>query len=281
MNEAQLTELLERAGEQTAVSPPPIDAMRAGATRRRRRRTAVFSAAGTALAVAGVIGGTTALTTGPPAPVASTTPSTKPVATRTVAIGAVTVTVPADWGTNEIKCGMTPERDTVIIDPSRVVLYCLAPRPDNVESVWLARKPAVDFHADSAVTVGGLPAQRQTTRCKVADEPFFNSECTGAVWIPTAEVWVQAESSGDAAEVDRLLKQIHLAIDSLGVPGFRSAEIDGSATKYTAELKRAGFKWRIATKQDTGVRKGSVIAVSPAVGTLLDQGATVTVTVAG
>jgi hypothetical protein len=183
----------------------------------------------------------------------------------------MTVTVPGTWGTNELKCG-TPMRDTVIIDPSRMVPYCLVKRPADVESLWLARTPGVEFHADSVVTVSSMPAQRQTTRCVgPGDELGASRLCTGAIWIPKVRVWVQAEAA-DATEVDRMLRQIHQAIDSHGVPGFRSAEIDKSVTKYTAELQRSGFKWVL---QGSGQR---VLAVSPAVGTLVDHDATVTVT---
>ncbi|GAB3946605.1 hypothetical protein GCM10029976_074420 [Kribbella albertanoniae] len=282
MNESKLSELLEQAGERTPVSPPPIDAMRSGATRRRRRRTAVWSAAGTALAVAAVIGASTMLTnngTSPleQPPVAAATPTAVvPEGLRLVGVGHTAIAVPKDWPPNQLKCG-SPSKDTVIVDPGPQPA-CFTPLPDGVESVQIDSKPAFEFKAEQTFELHGVQAQRQRTVCKTRETG--NPVCAGAVLIPSRNVWIRAESSTSAAEVDKLLGQIWFVQDAIGVPGFRSLDPETSTDKYLAVLRSAGFKGKVVTKADPGMPKGSLLAVSPAPGTMLPNGSPVTVTVA-
>ncbi|MFC9689786.1 PASTA domain-containing protein [Kribbella sp. NPDC056951] len=282
MNESKLSELLEQAGERTAVNPPPIDAMRSGATRRRRRRTAVWSAAGTAVAVAAVIGGSTALTNNGASPleqppVAGGTPTaTVPDNVRLVGVGHTAVAVPKDWATNQLKCG-TPTKNTVIVDPGAQG-YCLPPYPAGVESVQIGSKPASEFKADETFEVEGVQAQRQRTVCVKRNKVPV---CTGAVLIPSRNIWIQAESSTGEAEVGKALEQIWFVQDATGVPGFQTLELETSQAKYLAALKDYGLVPTIVSKPAPGVPKGAVTAVSPTPGTMVPNGSTVTVTVVG
>ncbi|GAA1666474.1 hypothetical protein GCM10009745_05880 [Kribbella yunnanensis] len=284
MNESKLSELLEQAGERTAVNPPPIDAMRSGATRRRRRRTAVWSAAGTAVAVAAVIGGSTALTNNGASPleqppVAGRTPTaTVPDDVRLVGVGHTAVAVPKDWATNQLRCG-TPTKNTVIVDPGPQG-YCFLQQAAGIVSVQIGSKPAVEFKADETFQLNGVEAQRQRTVCTAsdADRP---TTCAGAVLIPSRNVWVRAVSSADAEAVGKALEQIWFIQDATGVPGFQSLDLDTSKADYAQELGKVGLQAEFATKQEPGVPKGSVIAVSPRPGTMVPNGSTVTVTLAG
>ncbi|MEU4293990.1 PASTA domain-containing protein [Kribbella sp. NPDC026596] len=288
MIESKLTELLERTGDQTAVGPPPLDALRAGAARRRHRRTAAWSAV-SALTVAAVIGGTTLLATqgsgDPSPPVATATPGLVPAGMRLVGLGHAAIAVPKNWGTNELTCA-TPKKDTVLIDVGAVTL-CGMPRPVGVESLELGRGvPQVfDFHAEETLEIDGVRAERQRTTC--SDEGNFLGQgtiCTGAVFIPSLDVWFLAESSTNAEEVDRMLGRIVVEPDLVGVPGYRAIDRDGkqpTGEDYAPLLEQAGLKAEFRTRKSPGYPAGTIFTAVPAPGTMVAPGATVTITVAG
>ncbi len=277
MNEAKLSELLEQAGERTAVSPPPIDAMRSGATRRRRRRTAVWSAAGTALAVAAVIGASTALTNNDAIPPQQPPVAANPVpeGMRLVGLGHVAIAVPKEWETNKTKCG-TPMVDSVIVDPGSVP-YCFVKRPEGVDSVEIG--PLPEKPAKPNAEIDGVPVARQSLGCTlVGNAPNF---CSASVQFPSLGFTVTAASYDKAMKPERFLEKIRMLPDLTGVPGFRSQDLETSQAKYAAALKRYGLVPTVVSKKAPGVPKGWVTAVSPAPGTMVPNGSTVTVTIAG
>ncbi|GAA1618256.1 hypothetical protein GCM10009789_85180 [Kribbella sancticallisti] len=285
MIEDKLTELLERAGDRTTVGPPPIEAMRVGATRLRRRRTVAVSLAGAA-AVVVAAGGTTALVAqsgpeDPPAPAASASPSLAPTDLRLVGFGHAAIAVPKEWGTNELTC-LTPHMDTVVIDPGGGHL-CMHYRRSGVESVYLTSiKPWFGFHADETIEIDGVRAERQRTSC-TGDTPGPVTVCSGAVFIPSLTTWFRAESSTNAAEVDRILERIRIVPDQVGVPAYThlvAPRDGGSGEKYSDALTAAGLKPKIESTRSPSYPPGMVLDVSPAPGTMLRPGATVTVTVA-
>jgi hypothetical protein len=275
MIDSDLTDLLERAGGRTEVGAPPIDAMRAGATRRRRRRTAGVSLIGAA-AVAAVIGGATLLT-GPPRagiPVATPTPTAAavPEGMRLVGRGQVAIAVPAQWATNATRCG-TAQKDTVVLENDAT--FCLSPRPAGVESVQLEHRAVPpEFRVDGKFEIDGVPAERQRTTCIARDAPQADV-CTGMVNVPSLGVWFRAESSTNAAEVERILDRIQITPDQVGVPA-----IDGisGGQKYVDTLTAFGLKSTVHQKKTSSYPPGEVMSVSPAPGTMLSPGATVTVT---
>jgi hypothetical protein len=293
MNESQLTELLERVGEQTEVGPPPLDALRAGATRRRRRRATVVSLA-TAAAVVAVVGGVSWISSpgtspkSPAAPAASAPTGTGtgigpvPAGMRLVGIGRVAVAVPEAWPTNKENCG-TPMEDTIMIDRGGMN-QCQQPRPSGVESVELTEHvPWYGFHSDETIVIGGVPAKRQRTVC-IDDKNRGDATCSGAVYFPSLNVWIRADSSDEASEVDRLLGKIRIVADRAGVPGFQGISPDRperSAAIYVNKLRGMGLKAVIKPRPDDHVARGTIWAVSPAPGTMLSAGETVTVTVVG
>lgn len=279
MNESKLTELLERAGQQTNVGPPPLDAIRAGATRRRRRRSVAVSIVAAAT-VAAAVGGTALLTTPGTSPTEPPSPAA-PAAMRLVGLGHAAIAVPRDWGTNQTHCG-TPQKDTVILE--RDGLLCAMPRPLRVESVDLGRgRPRMfDFTADETVEIDGVRAERQRTTCTEGRGSFNVRTCSGAVLIPSLDVWFWAQSSTNAEEVDRILDRIQVVPDRVGVPSLRSLSMpspDTSGETYADALTSVGLAPKIQTRKLPGHLPGDILAVSPAPGTMLTPGATVTVTI--
>ncbi|NEA31441.1 PASTA domain-containing protein [Streptomyces sp. SID13031] len=302
MNESQLTELLERAGERIKVRPALIDAMRAGATRRRRRRTAVISLA----AVVGVLvaAGGTALLVAPginpdrtQVPVATKGPIPVPTATngngngngvpagmRLVGLGRVAIAVPAGWGTNQVHCG-TPQSDTVLIDELFVTL-CATRRPAGVDSVRVGIGVAqvqysYNFHADETFEIDGVRAERQRTTC--GPGMLGGHEiCTGIVLVPSLGTWFVADSSTSAEEVDRILERIVVVPDRVGVPesGPVVSKGGGSSGRRYAELLRSlGLEVETKTLSNPDYGPGALLKVSPFPGTMLKPGSTVTITV--
>ena len=277
MTERQLTDLLERTAARTPVGPPPLDTLYAGAAHRRRRRTAGLVAA-TAVTVGAVIGASTLLH-----PRGSTAPVTSPapVPTRLVGFGHAAIAVPADWPTNKSQCG-TPQQDTVLIDDPSAGRYCASRRPSGVDSVQLSGRPTIDFHADQTVVIDGVQAQRQRTSC--LDGWQQTKVCLGAVGIPSLKVWFYAESSTSAAEVDRILARIAILADRTGVPSYQALRVDlngPTGTTYAAMLQQVGLKPAFRTVWSPNYPAGTTLGVSPAPGTMLAPGSTVTVTIVG
>lgn len=273
MNESKLTELLEQAGERTTVGPPPIEAMRAGATRRRRRRTAAISLAAAA-AVVVAVGGTALLTAPGTSPEETKPPvaSQAPERLRLVGIGHLAIAVPQEWGTNQVRCG-TPQRDTVIINGGDGAL-CLPPRPSGVESVWLRTKPEKwypKFSADEIFEIDGVRAERQRTTCTKTGDLL----CSGMVFVPSLSVWFHVESSTSAAEVDRVLQRIMVVPDLVGVPA--SELLDKQA--YTDLLIAQGLRPEPKIVKVSQNTLEQIIEVSPAAGTMVKPGSKVTFTV--
>ncbi|WP_427888894.1 PASTA domain-containing protein [Kribbella sp. GL6] len=272
-----LPDLLERAAAQTPVGPPPLEALRTGAKRRRHRRTATTVGAAAAT-VGAVITATTLLTPSPqPTPAA-------PPPTRLVGLGHAAIAVPADWPTNKASCG-TPRQDTVLIDDPSAVHLCASSRPTGVDSVGLYYgQPPRGFHADETFEIDGVRAERQQTTCVFYDGLKRSlMTCTGTVFLPSLRVWFRAESSTEVLAVDRMLSRIQIVRDRAGVPSYSS--LGGAPTgprigSYLPLLTAADLK--VATKRvkSPSYPSGTILGVSPPVGTMLPVGATVTVTVA-
>jgi PASTA domain len=282
MIETKLTDLLEHTADQTPVGPPPLAALRAGAVRRRRRRTAGLAAVAV-VAVGAVIVGSNLLT--PPTrtgPVTSPTPAPPPPAMRLVGFGHAVIAIPADWPTNKSSCG-TPQQDTVQIDDPTAANLCMINRPVGVDSVQLTgAPPSLDYHADETIVIDGVQAQRQRTSC--LDGWQEARVCSGAVSIPALKVWFRTESSTGAAEVDRMLARVQITPERSGVPSYRSLArtVQGTlAADYAVVLRQDGLKARYRTERSPSYPRGLILGVSPAPGTMLASGSTVTVTVVG
>lgn len=285
MTEPRWGELLERAADRTAVGPAPLEAMRAGAARRRRRRALSATVLGAAAVVA-VTAGTALLTTPgvelqqPRPPAASDSPGSVPAGTRLVGLGNLAIVVPEEWGTNQTRCG-TPQKDTVVINVGAVAA-CAIGRPDGVESVELVQgEPRFDFQADHAVQIDGEEAQRQRTTC-TRDTMGGVRVCSGTVYFPAHSTWFRAESSTGPEDVDRLLDEIRVDSDRVGVPAFQPLAVNTqgrSGEEYAARLTEAGFNVEVQTRKISAGKPGYVLDASPAPGTMLPLGSPVTITV--
>jgi hypothetical protein len=283
MTEPTLTDLLERAAARTTPGPPPIEAMHARVARRRRRRTVALCVTA-AVTVAATAGGTALLVDHSPSiappPVASPSPGVVPLETRLVGIGHAGIARPKPWGTNQTQC-VTPHRDTVIF--ARDGLLCAIDRPAGVESVEVGHdRPMtmVDFTADETIEIDGVRAQRQRTTCTEEGIGSVRT-CSGVVLIPSLNTWFWAESSTNAEEVDRILERIEIVPDQVGVPEPRWGGTPPSLSgqEYADALTELGLKPKIVSTKSPSYSPGDLLGVSPAAGTMLPLGATVTLTV--
>jgi hypothetical protein len=218
--------------------------------------------------------------------VTSPTPAPTAIApaTRLVGFGHAAIAVPADWPTNKSSCG-TPQRDTLLLDDPSEARFCLAYRPPGVESVAVYYgRPRADFHADVTLEIDGVRAERQRTSCSPSNYPKANVRmCGSTVRIPSLDVWFRAESSTSAAEVDRMLSSIHIVANQAGVPSYWSAAVapQGALWKnYAPRLAAAGLKAEYKRVKSPSYPSGTILGVSPAPGTMLAVGSTVTVTLA-
>lgn len=243
-----------------------------GATRRRRLR-AVLASVAAVTTVLTVIGTTNVLTSsGTSGSVTIPGPEPEPVAMRLVGFGHAAISVPKVWGTNLSRCG-TPRKDTVLIDDPSAASDCRRQRPTKVDSVELSSSPTIGFHADEALTIDGVRAERQRTDCQEG------GTCWGAVGIPSLQVWFRAESSTSAEEVDRTLTRIEIVKYQVGVPSYQSQATRPTGAAYAKALEQLGLKAKFLTRTSQSYRVGEIFGVSPRPGTLLTPGATVTVTV--
>ncbi|MCZ4498780.1 MAG: hypothetical protein JWQ74_1333 [Marmoricola sp.] len=282
MTDEKLTELLERAAERVPVSPAPLAEITDGARRGRRRRaaqatcgvSAVIAATivGTALTVGSNHGGSPGRTTPAPAVVPAS-------GMRLVALGHAAIAVPESWGTNEASCG-TPVKNTVIIGGGDTDTCRLAVTP-RVDSVELDQgRPGYPFKATGAVTVDGVAAERQATTCPPVTTRARYRPCTGAVYLPSLDTSFSA-AAPSAARVDAILARIQVLPDRVGVPNYVSFANEGqghSRAQYAAALRALGLRVAVKTEQSPGITPGFIVGASPAGGTVLKPGDTVTIT---
>lgn len=283
MTEPDWGELLERAAQRTTVSPAPLGSIRAGAARRRRRRALTVAGVGTAAVFAVVAGSVLLASTAPSQPprnpVAVDSPEPVPEGTRLVGLGNLAIAVPEAWGTNRTRCG-TPVRDTVVINVGAIEL-CLIGRPKGVDSVEIVQgEPRFDFEADSTVVIDGLEAQRQSTTC--TRETIERVQvCSATVYFAEQATWFRAESSTSREAVDEILGQIRGVSDTVGVPAFQPLAVNAqgrSAQKYAELLAEQGFQVEVQTRRVSAGKPGYLLDASPAPGTMLPPGSTVTIT---
>ena len=246
---------------------------------RRGRRRAVLAMAATAVGVAAAIGGSTLLFS-PDGSGAAAAGGDALEGRRLVGIGHAAIAVPAVWATNAHSCG-TPQRDTVIIDLASVCLAGVA-RPAAVESVEIRQgEPAwPDDVVVSDVEIAGERARRSATTC--VDGSGARVYCWAALYLPEHDVEFRAESSTGAAQVDEILGWIRVVEDRVAVPGPRTiserAQEKGQVT-YLEALRRAGLAAELVPRKTAGLRGGFLIGTTPAAGTMLASGETVTVVV--
>ncbi len=285
MTEHDLSDLLERLGDRAPVSSPPTSAMLAAAGRARRRRTA-WAAVGAATAVAAVTGSVAVLgQQDSPSdrvarpPVSEPTAVVAPSGTHPVGQGRIVAAVPDEWSRNALRCG-TPQRDTVVVDVG-VIETCATARPAGVDSIWfgggLRMSDATDLVVDE---IAGLPTRRTAIDCR---EGFGGSPvCSTTVYFAEDDVQIMVESSTNRSQVERMLEWIYTVDGPVPVPGYQDSNLDhqddDAAEHYRTELAEVGLEVRKVAEKRPGIKPGYILDVDPLPGTVLEPGATVTVT---
>lgn len=143
-----------------------------------------------------------------------------PPGMRLVAFHDVEIAVPQEWATNAVRCGRTPERDTVIFGDG-VAATCMTLRRPAVSSAELDPLFTPSPPPSKPVVVDGVAAQRGERRL-----PTGNTEIT--LVLPASAV-VLTVTSPDAALAKRIVDSAHIvAVDAAGCPT-RSAQLDPPA----------------------------------------------------
>jgi hypothetical protein len=220
-------------------------------------------------------------------PTVDSSPATQlPAGMRWVGYAHEAIAVPENWPTNAGKCG-GPAQDTVLIDRGTVPA-CYAPRPADVESVEVLRgSPRFDHRVDLTVTIDGVQAERRSTTCRTfgpskQTRTPAGTLCSADLYFPDDRVEFIVESSTDAAHVDELLARVHHLPDLTGVPASRVVfvrEQEHSGAAYLRAVKRDGFRARVVTRRERGLRPGYVLTTTPVAGTMRPAGSRVTVTI--
>ncbi len=290
MTDQNLSDLLDRAGERIAAGSPPLGAMiDAAAVVRRRQRTrwtGALAAVGAGAVVAVVVGGPALFPAAdsrtPPQP---STQGTSPVesepippGTRLVGIGHVAIAVPEEWATNAIRCG-TATRPTVVVDVT-VIEGCALLAPKVHDVVWLERAVnASMFVPDRDVEIDGVAAQTNEVTCSELGNG--TTSCTRTVFVPSDQASFRAIAK-TKERVDEILSWIRVVDDRVAVPGFHgvndSEQDDDAGEHYRQALQAAGLAAQVNTQFVGGGKPGLILGVSPAPGTMLEPGQTVTMT---
>lgn len=294
MYESRITELLDAASGDPRVGPVPVDAMVAGARRARRRRATValggLAAAVVVVASVAVLGGgggRAPVATEPTEPTEETpTLLVVPDGQRLVGVGAVGALVPAQWGTNETRCG-TAMRDTVVIDDGPVCLAAFQ-RPRGVESLEITEgaEPFELGKNHHAGELAGQPARLTDVECASLSTRKMVL-CQAVAYLPRQRVGIVASSSTQPesaarAHVTAMLEGVRMLEGEVGVPDYRgiTTEAQGKGgAEYAERLAELGLGAEIVTRSMPGVTPGYVLDVSPQPGTVLSAGDSVRVTV--
>lgn len=284
MDAQQLMDRLEERAAEIPVGPPPVGLMRARARRHRQGRVAVLASAAAVAAIAAGLAwqGTGGADDGSRTPIASEGPSDPdlpPDGYQYVGVGDVVAAVPQGWTRNETNCG-TPTADTVIIDPGPTCLM-LVPRPADVDSLTI--NPVlvdVDTNGYAEAAVGDEVALRSPIR-RLDDGTFWQS-----VILPDANVSFVAESSSadGKAVVGDLLDHLTVLREHTTVPGFQDLGLESGSGRmvdaYVRRLQDLGLQAEVTTGKGGGLDAGTVLEVTPSVGSVVAPGDTIRVVAA-
>ena len=285
MDEQQLIDRLEEHAAEVPVGPPPLASMRTRARRQRQGRVAVLASVAVVAAIGVGVAWPGGWGPGPDSPttVASegaADPDTPPDGYRYVGAGSVVAAVPESWGTNKTNCG-TPVKDTVVIDQG-VTCLMLVERPADVDSLTVNPQGKLELDTSGwlEAEVGGEPALRSPVS-RLDDGTVRQS-----VILPGADVSFVAESSSADGEavVDSLLDSLTVLRDHTTVPVFQDLGYDQDpapmSDSYVARLAELGLSSDVVTRDGGGLDAGTVLEVTPAVGTVVAPGDTVRVVTA-
>ncbi|HEY1133079.1 MAG TPA: PASTA domain-containing protein [Nocardioides sp.] len=202
--------------------------------------------------------------------------------TRLVAVGRVALAVPERWSDAEQHCG-TPRADTVL-GPEPNYLLCGASLASGLSWVQFGTVP---LPGDPSGTPEEAPDEALACHDGTGEEIGFRVEDVGGcdVWIVGADqpsVHVASTLPTDAARevVAEVATSYRVLRHHLGLPPPGGVGVNGSVGAgwdYVAWLRGEGLDVTVVEVEDDR-KAGDVLAVEPTPGTLLANGAPVTVT---
>jgi len=284
------------------AGPPPLTDVRAGSgrVRRRRRWVTTGSAAAVLAVVAGGLGAQELGADDQGTDVASTSLPAAPDGLRWVGLGRVVVAVPDWWTTGETQC-LAPVEDTVYFDQAAVA-ECSDPAPPAA-----VREVSALAVFDGKSGYGEAMLREMEPVSEVAGrevveregcEEWFPGVCRRFFGVPDEgvvfAVTIADERDGsyeairDSVQVlPDGLATVPLAVPAGFTPG-RGSERD-ITDDLVAAIEAAGLDAQVETVDtppgDTGLsadfRPGTLLEVSPSLGSVIEVGGTVTVRVSG
>ncbi len=227
--------------------------------------------------------------------------ATPPDGTRWVGWGQVVVAVPEWWTTGETRC-LTPVEDTVYFDPSAIAECTDRPPAGVVREVSaLAMLDGTSGYGEFQIRgmrSTGDVAGREVLELDGCDD-WFPEVCRRMFAVPSEGVVfaVTIAEPGDGS-YEEIRSSLRVLPDNKTTVPLRTT--DGWTPAWGAEpravdalakaLERAGLRVEIETVTRTGedsaglvadLPPGSLLEVSPELGSVIDVGGTVTITVAG
>lgn len=287
MNEQDLTQLLERAAARAPIKALALDEITSeGQSLPPRRRPILLLGvvAATTLTVLGLVvaqqtfgGGALddAPLTSPPI-----SPPERPVVpagTRLVGMGQVVVAVPKNWATEIGGCYDLPLQNRVFF-PSGENPSCAGKRPPDTSSAQFydSRSSSVTGLVSKAVVpdeVNGVSVLRAPKR-SAGDAGVVE----GAMVVPSEHLLIWVDSPDAEVVTDILNSVMSLPEGYVAIP---SAEGSWEATREA--MVRVGLEVSV-TRTDAfinGTRAGDIIHTAPALGSVVEEGSSVTVVIAG
>ncbi|MBZ5739589.1 PASTA domain-containing protein [Nocardioides mangrovi] len=214
-----------------------------------------------------------------------------PDGTRWVGSGRVVVAVPDWWTTGETRC-LLPVEDTVYWDSGAVADCADVPARSEVrEASTLAVLDAEHGYAEHLLTQmdpAGAVDGREVVELDGCDA-WIPDVCRHVFAVPSEHVvlavTIADEADGDYQEIRDSLRilpdgRTTVPLDIHGTTPTWGAE-PAYVDHLTRALEDAGLQVEVATIPAEDLTPGSLLEVEPALGSVVDEGATVTVTVAG
>lgn len=231
-----------------------------------------------------------------------------PEGTRWVGMGRVVVAVPDWWTVGETRCG-APVEDTVYFDSGAQTDCADPPPPSLVQEVSsLAVLDGTRGYAEYAVRA--MRPVAETAGVEVVERagcvPWFEGLCRRMFAVPSEGVVLAvsiSDDDGDPREREEMYERIRDSVRVLpaSLTTVPLATSDGWTPSWGAEptvlaalrrsLRAAGLLVQVVTPPDrdststggldAGLPAGSLLDVTPSLGSVVEVGATVTITVAG
>lgn len=286
------TPLLRELWDRVDAGPPPLaEVVAAGSRVRRRRRTALAGAAAAVVAVAGI---------GLAVPRVGDDRATDPVGTlpappegtRWVGTGRVVVAVPDRWSTGGTTC-FEPVEDTVYVDTGAIADCAVPVRPEDADR---ASSLAV---LDSAYAESQVPRMMpfaEVSGREVVELPGCDrwrpDACRHVFAVPAEDVvlavTIAEPGDGDWQQIrDSLrilpdgLTTVPLATDEMFSATPRLGTDATYVDRLAATIDAAGLDAEVVVvprRPDTPA--GTLVDISPSLGSVIEEGARVTITVA-